>query len=208
MLERAKERTCYDNRWTAVEYARFADDLVVLIDSHPRQRWLRRAIVKRLREEFAKLDVEVNEEKSRTVDLAKGESFGFLGFQFRRVRSRSGRWMPLYMPQGKKRTELLRKLKVHFRGHRSQPVERVVENINPILRGWVNYYAIGHSSRCFSYVRFWVERKMRRHLARACKRQGFGWKRWSTQKLFETTGLFDDFRVRHPGTLRKAAPAR
>lgn len=207
MLERAKEHTCYGNEWTAIEYARFADDLVVLIDPHPRQRWLRRAIDKRLREEFAKLDVEVNEEKSHTVDLAEGESFGFLGFQFRRIRSRSGRWMPLFVPQGKKRTELLRKLKVYFRSYRSQPVERVVEHINPILRGWVNYFAIGHSSRCFSYVKFWVEKKMRRHLARACKRQGFGWKRWSTQWLVETFGLFNDYRVRRPESLRKAAPA-
>lgn len=37
MLERAKEVTRY-GRWTAVEYARFADDLVILVDSHPRHR--------------------------------------------------------------------------------------------------------------------------------------------------------------------------
>lgn len=42
---------------------------------------------KRLREEFAKLQVEVNEEKSRIVNLDHGESFGFLGFDFRRIRS-------------------------------------------------------------------------------------------------------------------------
>jgi hypothetical protein len=39
MLERAKEVTQRE-RWTAVEYARFADDLVILVDSHPRQQWL------------------------------------------------------------------------------------------------------------------------------------------------------------------------
>jgi RNA-directed DNA polymerase len=185
-----------------------ATRLVVLVDSHPRHRWLRGAVEKRLREEFAKLEVEVNEEKSRTVDLAKGESFGFLGFEFRRIRSRSGRWMPLRTPQIKKRTVLLGKLKVCFRHFRSQPVGRVVEHINPILRGWVNYFAVGHSSRCFSYVRWWVEKKVRRHLARACKRQGFGWKRWSTQWIYEEFGLYNDYRIRNPGSLRKAAPAR
>jgi RNA-directed DNA polymerase len=40
MLERAKEVTRRE-RWTAVEYARFADDLVILVDSQPRQQWLR-----------------------------------------------------------------------------------------------------------------------------------------------------------------------
>ena len=40
---------------------------------------------KRLREEFAKLQVEINEEKSRIVNLGRAESFGFLGFDFRRA---------------------------------------------------------------------------------------------------------------------------
>ena len=48
------------------------------------------AAVKRLREELAELQVEINEEKSRIVDLRRGESFGFLGFDFRRVRSLRG----------------------------------------------------------------------------------------------------------------------
>ena len=51
MLERAKAVTRYE-RWTAVEYARFADDLVILVDSHPRQQWLRQAVERRLREEL------------------------------------------------------------------------------------------------------------------------------------------------------------
>jgi len=48
----------------------------------------------RLRQEMAKLQVEVNEEKSATVDLDRSESFGFLGFDFRRVRALSGAWRP------------------------------------------------------------------------------------------------------------------
>jgi hypothetical protein len=34
--------------------------------------------------------------------------------------------------------------------------------INPILRGWVNYFAVGHSSECFSFIQDWVEKKVRR----------------------------------------------
>ena len=63
MLKKAKEVTRHE-RWTKIEYARFADDLVILVDSHPRQQWLRQAVEKRLREELAKLQVDVNEEKS------------------------------------------------------------------------------------------------------------------------------------------------
>ena len=206
MLERAKEVTRY-GRFTAIEYARFADDLVLLVDSHPRHAWLRRAVEKRLREELAKLRVEVNEEKSRRVDLTRGESFGFLGFEFRRVRSRAGRWMPLRTPQLKKRTALLREVKTWFRRLRSQPTRTLVEKINPILRGWVTYFSHGHSSRCLSFIRNWVEEKIRRHLERARLRPGFGWKRWSRRWLYETLGLFGDYRVRYLVSSPKAAPA-
>jgi RNA-directed DNA polymerase len=162
---------------------------------HPRQRWLRTAVERRLRGELAKLQVEVNEEKSRRVDLTQGESFGFLGFEFRRIRSRRGRWMPLRTPRSKKRTALLGTLKQVFRSHRSRPIAEVIARINPILRGWVQYFAVGHSSRCFSFIRDWVEKKIRHHLARASQRHGFGWKRWSRAWLYGELGLFHDYRV-------------
>ena len=197
MLEKAKETT-RNGKYTYIEYARYADDLVILIDAYPRHDWLMGAVDKRLREELAKLHVELNEEKSRVVDLGKGGSFGFLGFEFRRVRSRKGEWRPNYAPKAKKRTALLAKLRDIFRHFQSQPVGRVVALINPILRGWVNYFAVGHSSRCFGYVKDWVEKKVRRHLMRARKRRGFGWDRWSRRWLYEDLGLFDGYQVSRP----------
>jgi len=206
MLETAKERTREGKR-TRVEYARFADDLVVLVDGHPSMDWLLSTVNRWLRQELAALEVEVNAEKSRTVDLVEGESFGYLGFDFRRVRNRSGRWFALRTPKVKKRTELLGKLRGAFRNHRSQPVERVIDEINPILRGWVNYFAHGNSTRCFCYVRDWVEKKVRRHLARNSKRPGFGWKRWSRRWLTGNLGLYSDYRVRY-GSPQKALPVQ
>jgi RNA-directed DNA polymerase len=196
MLERAKEVTCH-GRYTALEYARFADDVVILVDAYRRHDWLVGAVNKRLREELAKLEVEVNEEKTRLVDLARNECFGFLGFDFRRVRSLSGTWRPQFTPKLKKRTALLRKLAEIFKHSHSQPARRVVDRINPIVRGWVNYFAIGHSGRCFSYVRDWVEMKMRRHLLRNQQRRGFGWQRRRRAWLYGTLGLFGDYRVRY-----------
>lgn len=198
MLERAKEVT-RNGKYTNIEYARFADDLVVLIGAHKRHDWLIGAVTKRLREEFAKLLVELNDEKSRMIDLERGESFGFLGFDFRHIRTLRGKWRPHYTPKLKKRTALLRALKEVFRRYRSQPVERVISLINPMLRGWVNYFAVGHSSECFSYIRYWVEKKVRRHLAQARKQQGFGWKRWSRAWLYDTMKLFNGYRVRRNG---------
>ena len=123
------------------------------------------------------------------------------------MRSQQGKWFPLCRPLVKKRTELLGRLKAIFRAHQSQPVGRVIVEINPILRGWVNYFARGHSSQCFSFVRQWVEKKVRRHLARNSKRHGFGWKRWSTRWLYTHLGLFDSYRVQWKQPLQKALPA-
>ena len=204
MLELAKEAT-RNGKYTYIEYARFADDLVILIDAHPRHDWLLGAVEKRLREELAKLQVEINDEKSRIVDLSRGESFGFLGFDFRRIRSRRGVWRAHYTPKLKKRTALLRKLKAVFRRYQSQPVDRVVQLINPILSGWVNYFAVGDSSECFEFIKDWVEKKVRRHMMRARKRKGFGWKRWSRGWLYEGLRLFNGYKVRR--SARKAVPA-
>src|SRR2546429_3678294 len=44
-------------------------------------------------------------------------------------------------------------------------------------------------------VKRWVEKKIRRHLMRARGRRGFGWKRWSSQWLYTTLGLFNNYRV-------------
>jgi len=195
MLEKARSTT-RRGRYTHVQYARFADDMVILIDSHPRNNWRMKAVDKRLREELAKLKVEINEEKTRMVNLTKGDSFVFLGFEYRLIRSRQGRWRTQLVPKMKKRTALLRKLKPIFQRYRSQPVGRVIEEINPILRGWVNYFAVGHSSRCFSFIKHWVEKKVRRHLMRARGQRGFGWKRWSTEWLHDKLGIFNHYRVR------------
>jgi RNA-directed DNA polymerase len=206
MLEKAVDTT-RRGKSTSVQYARFADDMVILIDAERRSDWLVKAIDRRLREEFAKLRVEINEDKSRMVDLKKGESFTFLGFEYRRILSFNQKWRPYYAPKLKKRTALYAKLREVFRQHVSWPVEIVIEKINPILRGWVNYFRIGHSSSCFSKIKQWVEKKVRQHLMRARGRKGFGWKRWSSKWLYDRLGLFNDYQLRR-WSGAKVAPAR
>ncbi len=196
MLERAKEVTRY-GRFTYIEYARFADDLVVLVDGFRKWEWLQKAAHKRLVEEFEKLDVQMNQEKTRIVDLSRDETFSFLGFDYRRVKTRRGVWGVRVTPRMIARTALLQELKEVFRRHQSQPVDRVIYLINPILRGWVNYFRVGNSSECLGYIKDWVEKKIRRHLMRARKRRGFGWNRWSRAWFYDTLGLFNDYGVRY-----------
>jgi RNA-directed DNA polymerase len=97
-----------------------------------------------------------------------------------------------------------------FRRNRSQPVGKVIEEINPILRGWVNYFAVGNLQSVLSvYPELGkIERKMRRHMMRAQQRKGFGWKRWSKEWLHQVLGLFNQYRVRYYVPHPKVAPAR
>jgi len=196
MLERAKEVT-RQGRYTYIEYARFADDLVILVDGFRKWNWLEKAAYRRLLEELNKLDVQVNQEKTRIVDLTKDETFSFLGFDFRRVKTLQGKWGVRITPKMKARTALLRKLKEVFRRHNSQPLDRVIYLINPILRGWVNYFRVGHASGCFGYIKDWVEKKIRRHQMRARKRCGFGWNRWNRDWFYKNLGLYNDYKVRY-----------
>ena len=71
---------------------------------------------------------------------------------------------------------------------------------------WVNYFAVGHSGECFSFIKDWVEKKIRRHMGRSRNRGGFGWKRWSRNWLYEDLKLFNGYRVRR-ATVPKALPA-
>ena len=130
------------------------------------------------------------------MDLRRGESFGFLGFDFRRVRSLRGVWRAQYTPKLKSGRRCYASSRMCSAATNRNRFDRVVKLINPVLRGWVNYFAVGHASECFGFVKDWVETKIRRwHMLRARNRQGFGWARWSRGWLYQTLKLFDGYRV-------------
>jgi len=76
--------------YEAVNYHRFADDIVITVSGHHTKRGWAAWALQRLQEHLARLGVEVNLEKTAVVDTVRGETFGFLGFEFRRVRRRTG----------------------------------------------------------------------------------------------------------------------
>ena len=161
--------------------------MVVLIH-RDQNRWME-AVQRRLTEELDRLEVAINREKTKVVDLEKGESFGFLGFDFRLKVSRKGRQYPLLTPQKKKQINLLRRVTWTLRHNRSKTVQQVVKLVNPILRGWVNYFRVGNSGRAFNLIKEEVEKKVRRFVRKNQQRPGFGWKRWSAEVIYGQWGL-------------------
>ena len=176
----------------------FTLDIVILVDDHKgKWEWLEKAVYKRLQEEINNLKVEINLEKTKIIDLTQKETFKFLGFNFWLGKSLKGNIVARYVPSKEARNKLLAKLKEIFRNYRSKPIDELINKINMILRGWVNYFRIGNSTACFKYVRQWVEKKIRRHLMRASKRTGFGWKRWSVEDIYSKLGLYKDYEIRY-----------
>ena len=199
MLERAQVTT-RQGSYASVRYTRFADDLVVLISSHPAARHWAQAVERRLREELAKLDLTVNEEKTRTVDFAAGEPFDFLGYTFRWVPTRRNPWRKrvLCRPQRKRRTRFLRELSRVLRRHLHVPVRKVVQEVvNPRVRGWVSYFRWGNASRDLGFVRWEVDNKVRRFASRQRpkRRGGRRWSGWSTREVYGDWGLYPSYRV-------------
>jgi len=66
-----------------VNCARFGDGLIVLVSADSQHDWVLPAIKSRLRAAWAKLKVDIDPDKIRTVDMAKGEPLKFLGYELR-----------------------------------------------------------------------------------------------------------------------------
>ena len=189
----AIRRQTAEGEYEAVNYHRFADDLVITVSGHHTKRgWAERAR-QRLQEQIAPLGVELNLEKTKMVNMLNGESFGFLGFDLRRVRKRNGDGHFILMtPKKKARQAVKAKVREIIARGGATPAAAVVKRINATLAGWVTYFRAGNSSRAFSEVRDYVEMKVRTLLTRRKRRRkrSVGWRRWSNEYLYDVLGLY------------------
>lgn len=204
MMERAREVTRRKGYYN-LDFIRSADDMVILVHGHPSEERLLKTVQRRLKEELEKLQVEMNREKTKTVDLKQGGCFSFLGFDIRLNRNREGRNYVSKTPRMKKRKEIGRRVKATLKANWDKPMNEVIQTVNAVVRGWVNYFRIGNSSRTFDKVRYDIEKKVRKFVMKRQKRRGFGWKRWSREEIYKKWGLFNDYRIRY--IYPKAAPA-
>jgi RNA-directed DNA polymerase len=184
--------------YEAVNYHRFADDIVITLSGHHTKRgWAERAL-QRLQEQFALIGVELNQEKTTVVNTLQGGAFGFLGFDLRRVRKRKGEdYFILMTPKKKARQAVKAKVRDIIGRSGATPMPVVVKQINATLAGWVNYFRVGNASSAFSEVRDYVEMKVRTLLTRRKRRRksSVGWRRWSNEYLYDVLGLYWDWKI-------------
>jgi RNA-directed DNA polymerase len=194
----AIRRKTAEGNYEAVNYHRFADDIVITLSGHHTKRgWAERAL-QRLQEHFALIGVELNQEKTKVVNTLQGGAFGFLGFDLRRVRKRKGEdYFILMTPKKKARQAVKAKVRDIIGRSGATPMPVVVKQINATLAGWVNYFRVGNASRAFSEVRDYVEMKVRTLLTRRKRRRksSVGWRRWSNEYLYDVLGLYWDWKI-------------
>lgn len=187
-----------DKKWEAeriekkvgATLVRYADDLRVV--SRHSERWLYRKLEETLEGE---LGLRINRSKSRVVDVEE-EAVRFLGFEIKRVKSaKTGKMFALCYPSKKAMKAIYGKLKKMTNPRTPMKVEEMIRKVNRLLRGWVNYFRVGHASKCFSKLRDYVNKRVRRFMRRKQNKVGFGWKAIGREYLFKDLGLYNDYRV-------------
>jgi RNA-directed DNA polymerase len=185
---------------------RYADDFVVLCRTEAEAR----AAERLAREALAALGLELNPDKTRVVDLRNGrEGFDFLGWHFRarasgRLLERGIRRYYLHRwPSQRAMKRLREKVRAKTGSNRTGvgDVRVLISELNPILRGWGNYFRTGNASRKFVQVDRYVAWRLRGLLV---KRHGRNLRagqadRW-TQQWFRELGLHQLMgTIRYPG---------
>jgi group II intron reverse transcriptase/maturase len=142
------------------ELVKYADDFVVLCSSRARAEAAR----ERAAAALAPLGLRLHPEKTQVVCLSRGEQgFDFLGFHHRMVESLKwrGRWYLNKWPSNRAMTRIRAKVRERTpRRYASLEVRTVAEQLNPVLRGWGNYYRWGNSNRKFQQVDSYVHERL------------------------------------------------
>jgi RNA-directed DNA polymerase len=164
----------FDRMWAAQGdgvLVRYADDFVVLCQTPGRAAQAREQVERML----GTLRLELNPEKTRVVDLSEGrQGFDFLGCHFRarvsgRLLERGIRRYYLHRwPSARSMKRVRAKIRERTGRERGgvKDIRVVISDLNPVLRGWGNYFRTGNASRKFVQVDDYVERRLTRLLER------------------------------------------
>lgn len=165
--------------WPTVAFERFADDAVV----HCQSKGQAESVLVAIRDRLGQCGLELHPTKTRIVYCKDGdrpgtheyESFDFLGYAFqpRRAKNRWGKFFVSFLPAISAKSA--RSIRAQIRGWKlastrnNQTLEDLAQVINPVVRGWMNYYGRFYRSRCVLVLRYlngalaaWARRKYRR----------------------------------------------
>jgi RNA-directed DNA polymerase len=175
---------------SSLTFVRYADDFVCL---HPDKEVIDRAKVI-LQEWLTDVGLEISEKKTRVTHTSDG--FEFLGFNIRQYKkgkhnsSKSGNgkrlgFKTLIKPSKEKVKKHYEKIAEVISSHNSAPQRALVSRLNPIIRGWANYYSTGVSNETFSKLDHLIWQCIERWCQRRHPRKSA---QWVKDKYFKTVG--------------------
>ena len=160
---------------------RYADDFVVLCRTAEQAQ----AALNEVRAWVAQNGLRLNADKTHVGDCRQeGQGFEFLGYRFEAGR----RWV-----RSKSLKALRERVRMRTKRTRGDSLAKIIEDINPMLRGWFNYFKQAHSVAQLGIDGF-VRRRLRAILRKQEKRPGMGkclddHLRWPNT-FFAAQGLF------------------
>ena len=199
VLDEAWERDCQH----IGRLVRYADDLVVLC----RRRSQAEEALRRIQAILATLRLKLHPAKTRLVELGIGkEGFDFLGCHFRVVRSHySGKTYLFRWPSRRAMNALRAKIREHTGRRRwagLHDIREVIAQLNPLLRGWCNYFRTGNATECFTSIDRYVTARLVRLIGakRGWRHRPFHAREWTHRRFVESFGLHKLLgTIRYPG---------
>jgi group II intron reverse transcriptase/maturase len=184
----------FDKFWTEQKLVegkliRYADDFIILFRTEQEAEKGMLLVKSKLRE----LGLELNEKKTKIVNTLNGkEGFEFLGFHHRRVMSRKYRkYFTQQWPSQKSMNRLRSKVRevLDLRVTLPWTIDAVVERLNPILRGWMNYFKYGNSARKFNLIDRYIQERLALWWSKKHHKSGRRWGTDFTYKKYKESGV-------------------
>jgi RNA-directed DNA polymerase len=156
---------------------RYADDFVVMVSGDREHAQSVRSEVAAV---LAPMGLRLSDEKTRIAHIDEG--FDFLGWRIQRHQKRGGTKRYVYTyPSKKALASVVAKVRTITRQGTNLPLSALLYRLNPLLRGWTNYFRPGVSSKAFSYLSHFTWHRVIRWLRR--KHPGLNWKQFRRRCL-------------------------
>jgi RNA-directed DNA polymerase len=173
------------------QLTRYADDWVITCKSAAEARAAIAAAKKILKE----LGVELHPQKTRIVHVQYG--FEFLGYKIKRgkqlrlpaskIRSQAQSGALYAYPKEKSIRRFMDQVRQRTKRRIPLRTRELIEELNPLIRGWGEYYKKAHVRKLFHRLDAWIVRRLRSH---RCKRwRNGGWRQLPQTKLYGEYGL-------------------
>jgi RNA-directed DNA polymerase len=161
---------------------RYCDDFVILFRTEKEAERGMKLVQYKMRE----MGLRLNEKKTKIVDTRSGNgSFEFLGFHNHRVRSPKYRKFYLQKWPGQKAMNRLRSNVREVLNRRSTltwSLDSLIDVLNPMLRGWMNYFKYGNSSKKFAQIDRYIQERLALWWSKKHNKSG---RRWGTDFTYE-----------------------